>query len=308
MHNFFGGDEQTHIMNAILLAAGRGKRLRPITDYIPKPLLPIVNRPIIDIAIARLHDAGIKRLGINLWYKAAEITLFLKKHADITIAVEDELLGTGGALCNFKNFVTTDFVVHNTDIVTNCNIRDAIKAHAQAKPIATLVLTKNPATDVVSIDEELHVTDILDNAHEACFTFTGIAVLSRAIFSYFPKQKVFSMIDVYRNALKSGQRIIGVVSDAAWYDIGSHQQYWQLHHDLQTNVVCVRQLSDVAQRHIDTTSVVLSKKLTGFVTVGPRCHIAEQVRLQDTIVFADSRIEKGDYTNTLLSNHFCISV
>lgn len=295
-------------MNAILLAAGRGKRLRPITDYIAKPLLPIVNRPIIDITIAHLRDAGIKRLGINLWYKATEIASFLEKHADITIAVEDELLGTGGALRNFKNFVTTDFIIHNTDIVTNIDIRDATRAHTQKKPIATLVLTKNTGTNVVRVDKELRVTEILDTAHEACFTFTGIAVLSHAIFSYFPKQKVFSMIDVYRNVLKNGESIMSVISDAVWYDIGSHRQYWQVHHDLQNKVVRVPQLSDIAQQHIDRTSVVLSKKLDGFVTVGPHCHIAEQVRLQDTIVFDGSTIEKGDYTHTLFSNHFCISV
>lgn len=295
-------------MNAILLAAGRGKRLRPITDYIPKPLLPIVNRPIIDITIARLRDAGIKRLGINLWYKAVEIASFLQEYADITIAVEDELLGTGGALCNFKNFVTTDFLIHNTDIVTDIDVRDAMRIHTHAKPIATLVLTKNTGTDLVKVDKAFRVVDILDSAHETCFTFTGVAVLSDAIFSYFPKQKVFSMIDVYRNALKNGQCIMSLISDAVWYDIGSPRQYWQVHHDLQNKVVRMSQLSDIAQQYIDKTSVVLSEELDGFITVGPHCHIAEQVRLQDTIVFDGSTIEKGNYIHTLLSNHFRISV
>lgn len=295
-------------MNAIILAAGRGKRLRPITDYVPKPLLHIVNRPIIDITIARLRDAGIENIGVNLWYKADEIAFFLNKYTKIMIAVEDELLGTGGALRNFKNFVTDDFVIHNTDIVTTINIPAAIDVHRQSRPIATLVLTKNKGTNVVKIDQERRVTEFCDNPHDECFTFSGVAVLSPAIFSHLPERAVFSMIDVYKSVLEDGQSIMSVVSDATWYDIGSHQQYWQVHHDLQTGVVNLPQLPDVSQHYIDQTSTVLSENLTGFVTVGPHCHIAQDVRLQDTIVFSGTTIEKGDYTHTLFSNHFCISV
>jgi mannose-1-phosphate guanylyltransferase len=295
-------------MNGIILAAGRGKRLRPITNYVPKPLLPIVNRPIIDITIARLRTAGIEHLGINLWYKAAEIALFLKKHAHITVATEHELLGTGGALRNFRDFVTSHFVMHNTDIVTNVDIWGALEVHMRKKPLATLVLTKNRSTDVVRVDREHCVTDFYDTAHDTCFTFTGIAVLSQEIFSYLPEQNVFSMIDVYKNILTNGKCIAAVVSDAAWYDIGTHEQYWHVHHDLQNRIVSIPEVSDIALQYVDKTSVVLSKKIDGFVTVGPRCHIAEPVHLQDTIVFAGTRLEKGVYTRTLLSNHFCIPV
>lgn len=295
-------------MNAILLAAGRGQRLQPITDYVPKPLLPIVNRPIIDIAIARLRDAGIRDLGINLWYKADEIAMFLKKYTNITLTIEDELLGTGGALRNFKNFVTDDFVMHNTDIVTAIDIQGAVGMHRLSNAVATLVLTQNTGTNVVKVNSEQRVTEFCDRPRDECFTFTGIAVLSPVIFSYFPEEKVFSMIDVYKKVLSDRQSIFAVVSDAAWYDIGSFRQYWQVHHDLQTKAVNLPQFSDAPQHCIDRTSTVRSKRLTGFVTVGSRCHIGEHVRLQDTVVFSGTRVETGDYTRALLSNHFCISV
>lgn len=295
-------------MNALLLAAGRGNRLRPLTDYVPKPLLPIVSRPVIDINITRIREAGIRGLGINLCYKSDELAFFLKQHSDITIAIEEELLGTGGALRNFRNFITEDFLVHNADIVTGIDLPEAITTHRRAQPIATIVLTRNPGTNVIRLEQDMRVSDISDEEHQGYYTFTGIAVLSQRIYDFFPERQVFSMIDVYRDALQAGEHIAGLISDNVWYDIGSHKQYWQVHHDLHNRRVSVPQLGDIEQRYIDTTSTVHARSISGFVSIGPRCRIGAQVSLHNTVVFGDSTIENGDYTNALLSNHFCIEV
>lgn len=295
-------------MNALLLAAGRGNRLRPLTDYIPKPLLPIVNRPVIDLNIIRIRETGIRGLGINLWYKSDELVRFLEQYRDLTIAKEKKLLGTGGALHNFRDFVTKDFLVHNADIVTSINLSEAIVTHRREQPIATLVLTHNPGTNVVRLEQDMRVSDISDQEHQGCYTFTGVAVLSQRIFDFFPMEEVFSMIDVYRGALQAGEHIAGLISDNVWYDIGSHKQYWQVHHDLHNRIISLPQLGDIEQQYIDKTSIVHSQSISGFVSIGPRCRIGAQVSLRNTVVFGDSTIEHGNYTNALISDHFCITV
>ncbi|MCK5258857.1 MAG: hypothetical protein KAJ69_04995, partial [Thermoplasmatales archaeon] len=97
-------------MRALILSAGLGNRLKPMTDFIPKPLLPIVDRPVIDINISRLLEFGIENIGFNLFYKPNMIKKLLEKIMDNAyIVTEDKLKGTGGALLNFQEFLKGDF-------------------------------------------------------------------------------------------------------------------------------------------------------------------------------------------------------
>jgi len=212
-------------MNAIILAAGLGKRLGKITKKTPKPLLPIRGIPIIELIIKKIRQAGIKDIGINIFYKADMIEKYLKKFKGLKIVREEYLSGTGGALLNFKDFVSEDFLIHNCDILSNIDLKKIINVHKKVKPLATIVLVDNYKTNRVRISKNCAVK-FYKKRMEGCYTYTGIAVLSKRIFKYFPENKrVFSLTEVYNNAIKKGDFLYCLVVKKMWYDIGTYKVY-----------------------------------------------------------------------------------
>ncbi len=296
-------------MNAIILAAGLGERLKPITDFVPKPLLFVVSRPIIDIVIARLKNFGVDNIGVNIFHKSEMMMEFLKTFSDTIYGVtEDILRGTGGALLNFREFVGEDFILYNSDIITDIDITETLKFHRAQKAIATLIVTKNPATNTVRIDRDAHIREFTQEDNDSLYTFTGMAVVSKRIFEYLPDRECFSIIEVYKNIIEDDVPLLAHVRTGAWYDIGSSSQYWRVHRDILNRAVKFKELRVNSPCFIDPTSTVETENLSGFVSIGPHCHIAEQVSLNNSVVFGHSRIKKGHYSNCLLSDDFCIEV
>lgn len=296
-------------MKAILLSAGLGNRLRPITDFMPKPLLPVVYRPIIEINLSRLIKLGIEKIGINLFYKPTMIKKFLNKFSDfIYIAIENKLKGTGGALLNFQNLVKEDFIIHNCDIVTDINLTEAIKFHKLHKSIATLILTKSSGSNFVKINKDFRVKKFSEKVNEDFYTFTGIAILSDGIFSYLPDTEHFSIIEVYQKIIDSSKLIFGIPTEGTWCDIGTPKRYWQVHHDILCKEVELEGVKVDSQHYIDPSSNVQSENLSGFISIGSNCFISDRVTLNNTIVFNNSRILEGNFSNCLLSDKFCVKI
>lgn len=294
-------------MNAIILAAGLGTRMQPITNSIPKPLLPIVYRSMIEINIIHLMNSGVKKIGVNLFHKADLIMEFLGKFSDsLYIVAERTLSGTGGALLNFTNFVENDFIAHNCDVLSNISLIEAIKFHKHNRSVATLLLTKNPGTNFIKINKNLRVTAVGKKDDSNQYTFTGIAILSKKICRYLSNKVPFSIVDTYQRLIDQDESIMGLPTKESWYDIGSHLTYWKAHEDILYKKVRFDEVSIHSPIHIHPTSIAKSKNLKGFVSIGPHCFVSENVGLNNTIVFENSRIEEGTYTNCLLSNKFCI--
>lgn len=211
-------------MNGIILAAGLGK----LTKKTPKPLLPVGGVPIIKLIIDKLKSGGIDEIGINLYYKADLIKKFLKDIIGLKLVVEKYLSGTGGALLNFKDFVTDDFLIHNCDVISDIDLKMLIKKHKKNKPLATIALVKNYKTDRVRIFQN-RIYRFYKKRCENCYTYTGIAVLAKRIFKYFPEDKrVFSLTELYNNAIESGEFLCGIVLNDSWYDIGTPDVYHSL--------------------------------------------------------------------------------
>jgi len=126
---------------------------------------------------------------------------------------------------NFKNFVSQDFLVHNCDIISDINLKKVVREHKKRKPLATIVLVKNYKANRVRIDEK-KIIKFYKKRMDDCYTYTGIAVLSKKIFKYFPKnKKVFSLTEVYNNAIKNGEFLYGYIVNNTWYDIGTPAVY-----------------------------------------------------------------------------------
>jgi NDP-sugar pyrophosphorylase family protein len=294
-------------MNALLLAAGLGKRMKPITDTIPKPLLRIVDQRLIDINIKHLLKSGIERIGINLFHKHELINEHLKTHHDNVYTIrEDELKGTGGALCNFKDFLSNDFIMQSGDVVSDIRLKEIIDFHKEHKPVATLVLTKYQGIKFqISKDNRIEKMCRGDTSEH---TYSGIGIFSERVFSFLPEKSTFSIVDVFQNILDSKELLIGLPSVMNWYNINSHYTYWKIHHDLLLKDIEFEGLKFGSPIHIAPSSKVETDKFKGFVSISENCTVLKNVRLENTIVLPNSHIKSGNFRNCVLSDRFCITV
>jgi mannose-1-phosphate guanylyltransferase len=294
-------------MNALVLSAGVGVRMKPITDTVPKPLLPVLHEPMIRTIIERLLAHGIQQVGVNCFHEAGQITRYLKQLGDrVYVRTEDTLLGTGGALKNFQSFFSDDFILHSGDVLSDVDLTGLTAFHQEHRAFATLVLVKRPGTNIMQIDDNEHILAVSDSDEKNGFTYAGIGVLSGSVFSVLPQKDIFSIVDVLRAIIKNREMMIGYRHPSVWYNINSPYEYWRLHRDILTGRTRIDGIPSPGALAIHPTSTVKSKTLSGFVVVGARARVEENVVLENTIVFRDTDVSRGIYKDKLLSNHFCL--
>ena len=138
------------------------------------------------------------------------------------------------------------------------------------------------------------------------YTFSGISVFSKRAFSLLPDRDVFSMVEVFRSVLHKHGVIKGYPCDMTWYNINSCKTFWLLNQDILNRTVTFQGIDVTIPRYIDPSSRVKTKDLEGFVSVGARCEVAEGVKLENTVVFDDSHLSQGTFSECLVSDVFCV--
>jgi NDP-sugar pyrophosphorylase family protein len=223
-------------MKALILSAGLGTRLRPYTDHTPKPLFTICGRPLLDITITKLIQAGCESIMINTHHLHAQIEAFIA-HQTYAIPIETryepQILGTGGAIINVKDFWNDQpFMVINADIVTTIDFRAVYDFHCQHGHPVTLVLADDPEFNSVITDADGCVVEFYqpsgapDRSMESALTFSGIQVLDPEILKFIATQMPASSIDAYMRMLTKGEKIKAYNShNAYWKDIGTPGRY-----------------------------------------------------------------------------------
>jgi NDP-sugar pyrophosphorylase family protein/aminoglycoside/choline kinase family phosphotransferase len=224
-------------INIFLPAAGLGERLRPITNHLPKPLLPILGKPLIEIILERIATVCGARIGINLHWKSELIRSWaaMSPWKDrIAFFPEDPVLGTGGALKNAEAFLSSGhFLVHNADILLDIDFARLIDTHLTSGNIATLATHNYPKYGNVVVDENgLLVT--VENPGDSRpdpgtiarkVAYTGIAVYSPDILKFLPTG-ISHMTVAWVEAAKAGHRVQTFdVTGAYWNDIGTPASY-----------------------------------------------------------------------------------
>ena len=238
-------------MKAMILAAGFGTRLLPLTEKRPKPLFPILGRPLIDILIRGLESAGCEAVIINTHHLAHLIDAFVKAQAysiAVTTRYEPTILGTGGAIKNVEDFWDDEpFVVLNSDILTNIDLVEVYRFHLNHKDPVTLVVHDCARFNHVWVDSSHHINGFghtapcpppardfarsapartAGDAKNRQLAFTGIQVLDPRILSFIPKGTFCSIIDAYCEMIAQGLTIKGFIArNHYWYDIGTMEGY-----------------------------------------------------------------------------------
>lgn len=213
----------------MILAAGLGTRLRPLTDAIPKPLLDVAGRPMIAFALQLVRAAGIDDVVINLHHLGGQIRRALGDGRAyglrITYSEEDPILDTGGAIAAARWFLDGDtFVVLNGDTVIDLDLRDVVAFHRDRGALATMVLRPDPAAaryGLVEIDAGARVRRILGHPAAVDVTltalmFAGVHVFDPRAFEHFPPGVYSSTRRVYPRLLDHAEPVFGYVHRGYW--------------------------------------------------------------------------------------------
>jgi len=218
-------------MKGMILAAGLGTRLRPLTLDTPKALMPVCNQPMIDWVIGYLRGYGVDELIVNAHHHQEQIVSHLDGGKpfglNIRVAVEPRILGTGGGIKNTEGFWNNSpFFVMNSDILTDIDLSRALQAHQAAGCLATLVLHDCGPFNQVRIDDNLHILDIGSEPAPGRLAFTGIHIIEPDLLDHIPEGEFSNIIDGYLRLIQDGYLIGAHVSQGHyWRDVGTIGSY-----------------------------------------------------------------------------------
>lgn len=306
-------------MQALILAGGKGTRLRPLTVYTPKPVVPICNRPFLLYQIDTLRSAGITDITLSLSYQPFKIEQQLGDGTEfgvkINYTVEPQPMGTAGAYKFAEDLIREPTVVFNGDIVTDLDLKSVIREHDERKATATIVLApvENPASyGLVETHEDGRVKRFLEKpkADEISVNTinAGTYILDPMVLDVIPTGENFSFeYGVFPELLKRGEKFYAHVPDGAyWIDIGTPARYLQVHHDILAGRVRGLNLKDrrgsfdsATHSEIDELSIIADDctvkpgaQIINSV-LGEGVHVEEKARIENSVVWPHTRVGAG---------------
>jgi NDP-sugar pyrophosphorylase family protein len=284
-------------MQAMILAAGFGTRLLPFTEFRPKPLFPIMNKPLLLLTIERLQRAGFDHIVVNCHHLRQQIIDLLCDIKGIVIQQEEVVLGTGGGLrLALQSLRDEPVLVTNGDIYHTVDYRLLYEAHRIDTAPVTMAMHDFPRFNTVSVQDELVAG--FDHAENGRFlAFTGLHVLNPEILSAIPFMQPSSIIDCYRLLLKDKRRIHAVRVDGCfWTDMGTVQDYLALHGGLLTGRIPWWQelgvMPDTPFFLADRQTCSRTVTMTDWVCVG-QVEIGDDVSLQRVVVWDGASVPGG---------------
>jgi mannose-1-phosphate guanylyltransferase len=290
-------------MKAAILAAGLGTRLRPLTEIVPKTLLPILNRPLLGLLLAQLEEAGFVQAAVNTHHLGEQVQRFLAGQPwglNLSISPEPELLGTGGGIRQLGEILRGEmFLAVNGDILSDLDLAAVYRSH-QPEAITTLVLHDFPAFNNVWIDGRGKLAGIGDRPPGAAgqpLAYTGVQVVGRGIFKYLPPTGSYDLVAAWREALAAGEIIDTlVVSGHFWQDLGSLEGYLAAHCRLLNGEgpSLARFLPPLTDPLLGPQAILGERvDCRGCVCLGAGVQVGEEAFLKKTVVGEGARIGPG---------------
>ena len=289
---------------AFVLGAGLGTRLRPLTAQLPKPLIPVFNRPLITYAFDHLLGVGVREFIVNTHHLpekfADAFPSSAYRKAPITLRHEPVFLETAGGIANIADLVSDgDFIVYNGDILTDLPLAPLIKAHTDHENIITLVLrSSGPGLHIALDDSQSRVTDIrnmLGTGAAGTHQFTGIYAVNPEFISHLTPGKIESVIPIFLKLIAAGRRIGAVVIDEGrWWDLGDRGSYLDAHREI---LALEGGFPPYAKAPLTTrdpsAKIAASAKLTHSTIVGAGADIGADSMLEDCILWPDATVARG---------------
>lgn len=226
-------------MKAVILAGGYGKRLRPLTNSIPKVLIPIGRKPILEIIIEQLKENGFREIYLTTGYKTEVIENYFKDGKKFGVSIyysrEDKPLGTAGPLKLLEEELDKDFLVMNGDILTKLHFKDLMDFHLKGKAEMTVGVKEHkvqlPYGTVTTNDRR--VISLQEKPELSFVINSGIYALNPDVLKFIPKGKFFGMPDLISTLLREGRRVIAYEIKDYWLDVGKVDDYKKAVNDFE---------------------------------------------------------------------------
>jgi len=296
------------ITQAFVLAAGLGTRLRPVTNELPKPLIPIFQKPLVTFALDHLIGVGVNKFVINThrlpelfqnFFAAREYAGF-----PTTLIHEPDLLETGGGIKNAEShFGNEPFLTYSGDILTDVELQPLIDEHFGRRNHVTLALRHTGLATAVALRDRC-VVDISNRYGVAGnFDFANIAVWNPSIFERIPPHKKISFIPIIADWISEGAKIGGVVmNDGKWFNIGSRKEYFDVHRMISNEHwrPAYVKTGDWAEAVAKSAHVDPTAQVRGCSVVGSNCRVGAGAILEDTILWPDAEIASQSRLETCI--------
>lgn len=301
----------TLISKAMIMSAGVGSRLDPLTQTVPKPLIPIANKPIMELILNHLKDFGVKEVIANTHYLAEKIHKQFENN-DLGIGFsslyEEKLSGTAGGVKKCESFFTKGetFIVMSGDSLTDVDLESLVKKHKEIGAIATMALREVPMQEVnqfgvVVVEEDGKILGFQEkpSIHEAKSNLvnTGIYVFETKIFDYIPANEFYDFAkNVFPALMANNELLYGHKIDGYWNDIGTLNQYRLSSYDLFNDSISINPDYDQFKHGWKSESAVISKEAVfkGKVVIGLNSSVAAKVKFYgNSIIGNNCIIEEG---------------
>ena len=276
-------------MKAMILAAGLGTRLRPLTEMKPKALMPVANRPILARNAEYLISHGITEIVVNAHHHARQVVDYLKDGASfgihIEVKVEPEILGTGGGIKNAEDFWDEEpFCVINSDILTDIDLNAVYQVHQTSGSLVTLVLHDCEPYNQILVDEQWNIRDIAKANMPGRYAFTGIHVIDPEVLSHIPQGIFSDIIGCYRQLIRMEKPVRAcLVQGHYWRDIGSIQSYLEANRELSGNSFVVG----------PGCFVDASVTLTDWGVIGENSRLGKNVAVRRSVLWDGVTVKEG---------------
>ena len=295
-------------LKAMILAAGFGTRLAPLTQKVPKPMVPVMNRPLLEHTIELLRLSGIREIAVNVHHLPKQVTDHFGDGSgfgvDLHFSKEEKIMGTAGGIKAVQGFLDGGpFLVINSDIIVNIDLNRVLQFHRDRGSCLTLVVREDASPeqyDPIEIQEDGRIVhfvgassmNIPDSTHRVMFT--GIQIMEPEIFSRIPAgQFCGTAEDVFPEMIQEGLPVFGYLHKDYWIDMGNRNQYLKVHRDALDGKT---RLTPGPGENPQGPSIVSP------VFIGPNCHIAPDAKVGPYVVLGNGcRVEnKAVIENSVL--------
>lgn len=289
-------------MQAMILAAGFGTRLRPLTELRPKPLFPFFDRPLLLFLIEQLLQADCRKILVNCHYLAEQVMELLCPFPEVTVLKEEKILGTGGALRRALPLLKEEpLLVINSDIVQNFDLGGLYRAHGRTGSPVSMVTHRYPRFASLTVDDNDQVLDIGSDAdtdgHREKLAFTGVHIIDPAVIERIPAGIFYGIIDLYRLLIAEATPPASqLVKNSYWRDIGTVEDYLAVHAD----IIACPSLFAVLANCIEPTGFIspearlgTSVSIEDWVVIGSGADIGDDVALRRCVVWDGAKIPDG---------------
>ena len=322
-------------MKALFLAGGMGTRLKPLTDDLPKPMVPIMGKPLLERNLLKLKNSGVDEIILSTSYKPHKIKEYFGDGAKMGLKIhyvcEDIPLGTGGAIKNAQEFFDDTFIIFNADILSNIDVTEMLKFHKEKHALATIAVTRveNPSQyGVIQYNEALYAESFIEKPKlseaKSNYINAGIYIFEPQVLEEIPDSEVVSIErETYPLLLEKGYPIAVYKSKEYWMDIGTIDKYRQAHQDILDGRYPLPELRKDTRNiyigvntKIHATAKIIAPvyigentKVDAYSTIGPNtiigngCRVGMNSKIINSIVWDRITIQNSsDISGTVLSS------